>query len=98
MAALEKFSRRKGGEIYKCFAQFRLVFQGKPQAYRIDEYKIAYALSYLTGATQNWAMPILQALVEGCHHDLLMNYDSFRKVMIAVYGDLDRRDNVENKL
>jgi len=59
---------------------------------------IAYALSYMTGAAQNWAMPILQALDEGCHHDLLINYDVFRESVIAVYGDLDRRSNAEDWL
>ena len=34
----------------------------------------------------------------GRHHDLLMSYDSFWKAMIAVYKDLDKRSNAEDKL
>ena len=59
VAAPEKFSGKKGGEVYKWFVQLRLVFQGKPQTYHSNEDKIAYAHSYMTRAAQNWAMPIL---------------------------------------
>ena len=52
----------------------------------------------MTGATQNWAMPILQALDEGCHHELLTNYDAFRDAVIAVYGELDQRSSAEDCL
>lgn len=61
--------------MYKWFAQLRMVFRGKPRLYRSNEDKITYALSYLTGAAQNWAMPILQALDEGCYHELLTSYE-----------------------
>ena len=61
VAAPKKISRKKSGEVYKWFAQLRLVFRGKPRTYHSDEEKIAYALSYMTGVAQNWAMPILQA-------------------------------------
>jgi hypothetical protein len=71
VAKPDKFTGKKGGEVYKWFAQLRLVFRGNPGAYNSDEDKVAYALSYLTGAAQNWAMPILQALDEGRPHDLL---------------------------
>ena len=98
VAPPEKFSRKKGGEVYRWFAQLRLVFRGKPQSYRLDEDKVAFALSYMTGAAQNWAMPILQALDEGRHHELLTNYDAFRDAVIAVYGELDRRSTVEDCL
>ena len=54
VVALVKFSGREGGEIYKWFAQLRLVFRGKPRTYRRDEDKIAYALSYSTSMAQNW--------------------------------------------
>jgi len=47
----------------------------------LEEDKVAYALSYMTEAAQNWAMPILQALIEGCHHDLLISYDGFREAI-----------------
>jgi len=47
---------------------------------------------------QNWAMPVLQALDEGRHHELLLNYNAFRDAMIVVCGDIDRRSNVEDKL
>jgi len=43
-------------------------------------------------------MPILQALDEGRHHDLLISYDGFRKAVIGVFGDIDRRNNVEDQL
>ena len=76
----------------------RLVFRGKPQSYRLDEDKVAFALSYMTGVAQNWAMPILQALDEGCHHKLLTNYDAFRDAVIAVYGKLDRKSTAEDRL
>lgn len=98
VAPPEKFSGKKGGEIYKWLAQLRLVFRGKPRAYRTDMDKITFALSYLTGAAQNWAMPVLQALDEGRHHELLVNYGVFRDAVIAVYGDIDRRSNAEDKL
>ena len=75
-----------------------MVFQGNPQAYRIDEDKIAYALSYLTDAAQNWAMLVMQAVDEGRYHDLLMSYDSFQEAMIAVYEALDRKNSVEDNL
>lgn len=73
-------------------------FRGKPRAYQLDEDKIAYALMYMTGAAQNWAMPILQTLDEGRTHDLLINYNVFREAVIVVYGDMDRRSNVEDRL
>ena len=98
VATPEKFSGKKGGEVYKWFAQLRLVFRGKPRTYHSDEDKIAYALSYMIGAAQNWAMPILQALDEGRHHDLLISYDAFREVVIGVFGDIDRRGNAEDRL
>lgn len=98
VATPEKFSGKKGGEVYKWFAQLRLVFRGKPRSYAADEDKIAYALSYMTGAAQNWAMPILQALDDGRPHKLLSNYDEFREAVIAVYGDIDRRSNAEDRL
>ena len=52
----------------------------------------------MSGAAQNWAMPILQALDEGRVHELLRNYDAFREAIIAVFGDIDRRGNVEDRL
>lgn len=50
VAKLEKFSSKKGGEVYRWFAQLRLVLWGKPQAYFYDEDKVAYVLSYMIGA------------------------------------------------
>lgn len=94
----ERFSGKKGNEVYRWFAQLRLVFRGKPRMYGDDADKVAYALSYMTGASQNWAMPILQALDEGREHVLLRNYDAFRESVIGVYGDLDRRGNAEDRL
>ena len=59
VAPPKKFSGKKGGEVYRWFVQLRLVFCGKPQSYRLDDDKVAFALSYMTGAAQNWAEPIL---------------------------------------
>ena len=59
VAKPDKFIGKKGGEVYKWFVQLRLVFRGKPSTYNSDEDKVAYAFSYLTGAAQNWAIPIL---------------------------------------
>jgi hypothetical protein len=59
VAKPDKFTGKKGREVYKWFAQLRLVFRGNPGAYNSDKDKVAYALSYLMGAAQNWAMPIL---------------------------------------
>lgn len=98
VAKPDKFTGKKGGEVYKWFAQLRLVFRGNPGTYNSDEDKVAYALSYLTGAAQNWAMPILQALDEGRSHDLLHNYEAFRGAIVAVYGEIDRRGNAEDRL
>ena len=50
------------------------------------------------GAAQNWAMPVLQALDEGRHHDLLISYDAFQEAVIGVFGDIDRRDNAKDRL
>lgn len=94
----ERFSGKKGNEVYRWFAQLRLVFRGKPRTYSSDADKVAYALSYMSGAAQNWAMPLLQALDEGHEHELLGNYDAFRETVIGVYGDLDRRGNAEDRL
>ena len=52
----------------------------------------------MAGAAQNWAMPILQALDEGRAHDLLINYDAFREVVIAMFRNIDRRGNAEDQL
>ena len=70
VAKLDKFTGKKGGEVYKWFAQLRLVFRGNPSTYNSDEDKVAYALSYLAGAAQNWAMSIFQALDERRPHNL----------------------------
>lgn len=94
----EKFSGKKGNEVYRWFAQLRLVFRGKPRTYSSDADKVAYALSYMTGPAQNWAMPLLQALDEEREHELLTDYTVFRDAVIAVYGDLDRRGNAEDKI
>ena len=94
----DKFSGKKGNEIYRWFAQLRLVFRGKPRTYSSDADKVAYALSYMSGSAQNWAMPLLQALDEGRGHELLEDYDAFREAVIGVYGDLDRRGNAEDRL
>ena len=59
---------------------------------------MAYALFYMTRAAQNWTMPLLQALDEEREHELLVDYNAFRDSVIAVYGDLDRRDNVEDRI
>jgi len=64
----------------------------------LEEDKIAYAFSYMTRAAQNWAMPILQALDEGHHYNLLVSYDGFKEVVIGVFGDIDKRSNAENLL
>jgi len=98
VAEPERFTGKKGNEVYCCFAQLRLVFRGKPRTYGSDADKVAYALSYMSGAAQNWAMPLLQALDEGRGHDLLENYEAFRESVIGVYGDLDRRGNAEDRL
>jgi hypothetical protein len=98
VAEPERFSGKKGNEVYRWFAQLRLVFRGKPRTYNSDADKVAYALSYMSGAAQNWAMPLLQALDEGREHNLLENYDAFRESVIGVYGDLDRRGNAEDRL
>jgi len=74
----EKFTRKKGNEVYRWFAQLRLVFRGKPRTYHIGADKVAFALSYMAGAAQSWAMPLLQALDEGREHELLEDYDAFR--------------------
>ena len=94
----EKFSGKKGNEVYCWFAQLRLVFRGKPETYNSDADKVAYALSYMTDVAQNWAMPLLQALDEEREHELLTNYSAFRKSVISVYGDLYRRGNAEDRL
>lgn len=94
----EKFSGKKGNEVYCWFVQLQLVFQGKPQTYHSDAHKVAFALSYMVGAAQNWAMPLLQAFDEGREHELLENYDAFREAVIGVYGDLDRRGNSKDRL
>jgi len=78
--------------------QLRLVFRGKPRTYCKDKDKIAFALSYMIGAAQSWAMPILQALDEGRPHELLQDYDRFRAAMISIYGDMDRRSTAEDRL
>lgn len=98
VAEPEKFTGKRSGEVYRWFAQLRLVFRGKPRTYQSDEDKIAYALSYMSGAAQNWAMPLLQALDEGRSHELLSNYDAFRAAIIGVYGDIDRKGNAEDRL
>ena len=43
-------------------------------------------------------MPILQALDEGRPHNLLADYNAFREAVIAVYGDIDRKGTVEDRL
>lgn len=98
VAQPEKFLGKRGGEVYRWFAQIRLVLRGKPRTYKRDEDKVAYALSYMGGAAQSWAMPLLQALDEGRHHALLTDYSAFRQAVIAVYGDLDRKGNSEDRL
>ena len=52
----------------------------------------------MSGAAQNWAMPLLQALDEGRSHELLLNYDAFRAAIIGVYGDINRKENAEDRL
>ena len=39
VAKLDKFIGKKGGEVYKWFAQLRLVFRGNPGTYNSDEDK-----------------------------------------------------------
>lgn len=98
VAEPEKFAGKRGGEVYRWFAQLRLVFIGKPHTYRHDAEKIVYALSYMSGSAQSWAMPLLQALDEGRPHELLTSYDAFRAAVITVFGDIDRRGNAEDRL
>ena len=88
---------KKGREVYKWFAQLYLVFRSKSQTYHFDEDIIAYALSYMIGNAQNWTM-LLQALDEGWLHDLLVNYKSFRETLNAIYGDMDHRGSLEDRL
>ena len=51
--------------------------------------KVAFALSYMAGVAQNWAMPFLHAFDEGREHELLQDYDAFQEAIIGIYGDLD---------
>ena len=81
VAEPERFSEKKGNEVYRWFVQLRLVFRGKPRTYSSD--KVAYALSYMSGAALNWAMLLLQALDEGHGHDLLENYNALRESVIG---------------
>ena len=46
----ERFLGKKGNEVYRWFAQLRLVFHGKPQTYHSDADKVACALSYMVGS------------------------------------------------
>jgi len=98
VAKPEKFTGKRGGEIYRWLAQIRLVFRANPRTYQHDEDKVAYAVSYLGGAAQSWAMPLLQALDEGRRHDLLLDYNAFREAIISVYGDINRRGTAEDCL
>jgi uncharacterized protein YutE (UPF0331/DUF86 family) len=43
-------------------------------------------------------MLILQVLDEGRPQDLLADYNAFREVVIAIYGDIDRMANAEDPL
>ena len=43
-------------------------------------------------------MPILQALDEGRHHDLLISYNAFREAVIGVFEDIGQRGNAEDQL
>lgn len=70
--APKRFAGKRGDEVYRWFLQLRLLFESKPRSYRSDDDKTRCALSYMTGAAQSWAMPILLALVEGRRHDLLL--------------------------
>lgn len=93
--SLRNFQARGAGRlVYKWFAQLCLVFCCKPRTYHCDEDKVAFALFYMTGVAQNWAMLILQALDEGHHHDLLVDYNCFWEAVSAVYGDKDHRIKV----
>ena len=73
----KKFLGKKGNKDYHWFAQLWLVFHGKSQSYHSNADRVAFALSYMVGAAQNWAMQLLQALDEGQEHELLQNYDAF---------------------
>ena len=52
----------------------------------------------MTRATQNWAMFLLQALDDEREYELLIDYNAFQDLVIAVYGDLDRRGNAEDRI
>ena len=43
-------------------------------------------------------MLLFQALDEEREHELLVDYNAFRDLVIAVYGDLDRRGNAEDRI
>ena len=43
-------------------------------------------------------MPLLQSLDEEREHELLVDYNAFQDSIIAVYGDLDRRGNVGDRI
>ena len=67
----KKISGKRNQEIYWWFTQLCLVFRGKPRTHVIEEDRVVYVLSYLTRASESWAMPLLQALDEGHQHELL---------------------------
>ena len=52
----------------------------------------------MTGAAQNWAKLLLQALDKERDYELLGDYNAFRESVIAVYRDLDCRSNAEDCL
>ena len=52
----------------------------------------------MTEAAQNWAMLLLQALDEEREHELLVEYNAFWDSVIAVYSDLDRRSNAQDRI
>ena len=56
VAQPKKFLGKIGNEVYRWFAKLWLVFCGKPKSYHSDADKVAFALSYMVEAAQNWAI------------------------------------------
>ena len=83
----------KQSDFYPFLNQCKLFLRMRTLSFRNDETKIAYIISRLRAGPSEWA----QALMES-DSPLLFDYDAFLTKFISIYGNKERKTQLQDKL
>ena len=84
----------KLSEYSKFISQCLLTFRMCPVSYSVDEQKVLFVISYLTGTPRGWARPIL----EDESHPLRNDFPAFKKKLDTMYADRNLKQKARDRL